>query len=82
MSDLWQGRQWRMVYGPQDLDTGTKRCLHAQRNPRLRYLPLPRAGLLVRAHHQGRDRLLPRDGAQPAQRERDHQPDPYEFEKS
>lgn len=37
-----------MVYGPNDLETGTKRCRHAQRNPRMRHLPLPKAGLLVR----------------------------------
>ena len=48
MSDPWQGRQWRMVYGPNDLETGTRKCLHAQRNPRMRHLPLPKAGLLVR----------------------------------
>lgn len=47
-ADLWQGRQWRMVYSKDDLDTGTRKCLHAQRNPRLRHLPLPKAGLLVR----------------------------------
>ncbi|MDE0228013.1 MAG: hypothetical protein OXJ62_04075 [Spirochaetaceae bacterium] len=51
MSDThdWKGRAWRMVYGPKDLDTGTRKCLHAQRNPRLLHLPLPKAGTLVRA---------------------------------
>ena len=48
MADLWQGRQWRMVYGPNDLDTGTRKCRHAQRHPRMRHLPLPKAGMLVR----------------------------------
>ena len=37
-----------MVYSKTDLETGTRKCLHAQRNPKLRHLPLPRAGLLVR----------------------------------
>ena len=37
-----------MVYGPKDLDTGTRQCRHAQQNPRLRHLPLPKAGMLVR----------------------------------
>ena len=51
--DLWKGYQRRgpqvaLVYGPKDLDTGTRKCLHAQRNPRLRHLPLSKAGLLVR----------------------------------
>ena len=56
MADLWQGRQWRLVYGPQDLDTGSNRCVHAQRNPRMRHLPLPKAGMLVRAlAKDGRD---------------------------
>ena len=37
-----------MVYGPKDLATGTRKCRHAQRNPRFRHLPLPKAGMLVR----------------------------------
>ena len=45
--DPWQGRQWRFVWGPKDLETGTRKCRHAQRHPRMRHLPLPRAGLLV-----------------------------------
>ena len=48
MSDLWKGRQWRLVYFAKDLDTDTRRCVHAQRHPKLRHLPLPKAGLLVR----------------------------------
>jgi hypothetical protein len=59
MSDdrsLWKGRQWRLVYGPKDLDTGPLQCVHAQCNPRLRHLPLPKAGLLVRClAKDGRD---------------------------
>ena len=38
-----------LVYGPNDLATGGNRCVHAQCNPRLRHLPLPRAGLLILA---------------------------------
>ena len=45
--DLWRGRQWRFVYGPEDLDIGGPRCRHAQRHPRMRHLPLPKAGLAV-----------------------------------
>jgi hypothetical protein len=48
MSEQWQGRQWRLVYGPKDLETGTRKCVHAQRHPKLRHLPPPKAGLLVR----------------------------------
>ena len=59
MSDdrsLWQGRQWRLVYGPKDLDTGSAQCVHAQCNPAHRHLPLPKAGLLVRClAKDGRD---------------------------
>ena len=31
-----------MVYGPKDLATGSRKCRHAQRNPRMRHLPLPK----------------------------------------
>ena len=47
-ADPWQGRQWRLVYGPKDLDTGTRQCVHAQRHPRMRHLPPPKAGMNVR----------------------------------
>ena len=56
MADLWQGRQWRLVYSSEDLETGPRQCQHAQRHPKLRHLPLPKAGLLVRAlAKDGRD---------------------------
>ena len=45
--DPWKGRQWRLVYGPKDLETGSQKCRHAQRHPGMRHLPLPKAGLLV-----------------------------------
>ena len=31
MADLWHGRQWRMVSGPNDLETGTRKCRHPAR---------------------------------------------------
>ena len=37
----------RIVYGPKDLETGTVRCVHAQRHPKLRHLPPPKAGMNV-----------------------------------
>ena len=46
----WHGLQWRLVYGPEDLATGPRQAQHAQRHhPKLRHLPLPKAGLLIRA---------------------------------
>jgi hypothetical protein len=47
-AEAWKGHHWRLVYGPKDLETGPRQCVHAQRNPKLRHLPLPKAGLLVR----------------------------------
>ena len=53
MSDLkaWCGNRgfaaWRLVYAPDDLDTGPRQCRHAQRALGLRHLPLPKAGLPV-----------------------------------
>ena len=75
-ADLWRGRQWRMVYGPKDLETGTRKCRHAQRNPRMRHLPLPKAGLLVRCLTRDGTECCRGDGAQPPQRQARHQPDP------
>ena len=50
----WHGHQRRgpqvaLVYGPEDLATGPRQAQHAQRHPKLRHLPLPKAGLLIRA---------------------------------
>ena len=56
MTDIrkWYGNggrfvSWRMVYAPDDLDTGPRQCQHAQRCPGLSHLPLPKGGYCITA---------------------------------